>query len=143
MKAGLLSWRQRSPLGQGDTGVAKRTEIILAGAPPVILIAGAPALGKVSDEITAAPIRVASFDDDSGSAEASATSREVGLGKNACTLPVSAQRPSLISCQKPITRASGEGAKNCAPCLHAHADHHPKHDDRAWRKWIISHHALR
>ncbi|UFZ07911.1 IS110 family transposase [Bradyrhizobium ontarionense] len=50
---------------------AKRAEIIetvpgLAGTTSAILIAGAPELGKVSDEIAAALIGVAPYDDDSG-----------------------------------------------------------------------------
>ncbi|WP_257166282.1 transposase [Bradyrhizobium sp. SRS-191] len=50
---------------------AERAEIIesvpgLAGTTSAILIAGAPELGKVSDEIAAALIGVAPYDDDSG-----------------------------------------------------------------------------
>jgi hypothetical protein len=118
---------------------AERAEIIesvpgFAKMTAANLVAGMPELGQVSDEIAAALIGVAPYDDDSGQRRGE---RHIKGGP-----PLGSQRHlhTLSWCrhtEQPRAQSllstpdcQGKGAEGCAHCLHAQADHHPQHDDR-------------
>ena len=118
---------------------AERAEIIesvpgFAETSSANLVAGMPELGQVSNEIAAALIGVAPYDDDSGKRRGE---RHIKGGRRWVRKRHlhALRRRSHAEQSRPQGLLStpdcqGKGAKGCARRLHAQADHHPQHPDR-------------
>ena len=119
---------------------AERAEIIesvpgLAETTSATLVAGMPELGQVSDKIAAALMGVAPYDDDSGKRRGE---RHIKGGRrwvrNAIYMPC----VGAATLNNPVLKAyyrspdsQGKEAEGGARRLHAQADRHPQHHDRA------------
>ncbi len=118
---------------------AERAEIIesvpgFAETSSANLVAGMPELGQVSDEIAAALIGVAPYDDDSGKRRGE---RHIKGGRrwvrNAIYMPcvgAATQNNPVLKAYYRRLIAKGKRAKGRARRLHAQADRHPQHHDR-------------
>ena len=99
------------------------------------LIAAMPELGQVNNKIVAALLGVAPYDDDSGKRRGE---RHIKGGRRkvrnlfymACLGAATRHNPVLKAFYRPPDR-QGKGEEGCADRLHAQADRHPQHHDRA------------
>jgi len=119
---------------------AERAEIIesvpgLAQATSAILIAGMPELGQVSDKVAAALIGVAPYDDDSGKRRGEryikGGRRWVRNGIYMPCLGAATQCNPVLKAFYQRLLAKGKEPTVALVCLHAQADQHPHHHDRA------------